>query len=374
MKTNIFHFIGSLNDGGAETLVKDYCLLIDKDKFDAKVVTLHNTINSSNKKILESNGTKILPIYKRWNLLTKIFHRVLGRIYVSVKLKKLINKYNPDIIHTHLHLLKHIPYAVKNKNNIKLFYTCHNLPDKFFGNKDNKEYFACRSLIDTHNLRLVALHNGMKQELNKMFEVDNTVVIRNAINFKRFTELKETKSEIRQSLGIPDNAFLVGHIGRFAEQKNHSFLIDVFYELQKTKSDAFLLLVGHGKLENEIKEKIKLLGLTNKTLILSHRSDVPRLLKSMDIFVFPSKFEGLGIVLIEAQAMKIRCVVADTIPKEAFLSEHIVSERLDSPIKKWVDLIINNKVKNDVYGDISKYDMNLEMKRLEKLYLGDLDD
>lgn len=374
MKTNIFHFIGSLNDGGAETLVKDYCLLIDKTTFNSKVITLHNTIDSSNKKILESNGIEILPIYRKWNILTKIFHRVFGSIYVPIKFKRIINKYTPNIIHTHLRLLHHVHHAVKNKTNIKLFYTCHNLPNKFFGNKDNKEYFACKSLITTHGLQLIALHDEMKQKLNQMFDVNNTVVIRNAINFKRFTELEETKNDIRHSLGIPCDSFVVGHIGRFAEQKNHKFLIDVFYQLQKTKQNSFLILVGHGKLENEIKEKINLLGLTDKTLILSHRSDIPRLLKSMDVFVFPSIFEGLGIVLIEAQAMKIRCIVADTIPLEAFLSENIVSESLDAPIEKWVYLIANDKIKNNIYGDISKYDMNLEMKRLEKLYLGDLND
>jgi glycosyltransferase involved in cell wall biosynthesis len=235
--------------------------------------------------------------------------------------------------------------------------------------KREEEGIAARHLIKENGLRLIALHDEMKTELNEMFGIDNTVVIRNGVDFKRFQNVKVSKKEIRKSLGIPENAYVVGHVGRFDRVKNHEFLVEIFNELVKRKDNAFLLLVGVGELEENIEMKLHNYGLDGKYLILSHRSDIPELMKAMDVFVFPSLYEGLGIVLIEAQVSNLRCIVSDSVPKEAFQTDLAVPVSLNKSVSEWCDVILDDSIKDKNNGDINNYDMNKEIKRLEELYL-----
>ena len=106
-----------------------------------------------------------------------------------------------------------------------------------------------------------------------------------------------------------------------------------------------------------------------KTLILSHRTDIPYLLNAMDVFVFPSLYEGLGIVLVEAQVAKLRCVVSDRVPNDAILTPSAIPVSLDCSAKEWSDIILNNKLINDTYGNLDEYNMEIQIKRLEDIYL-----
>ena len=109
--------------------------------------------------------------------------------------------------------------------------------------------------------------------------------------------------------------------------------------------------------------------LEDRYLILSNRIDIPELLKSMDVFVFPSLFEGLGIVLIEAQLLQLKCVISDKIPNEAIKRNTTIVMSLDKDPKQWCDVIFDNNIRGDIIGNINDYDMNSEIHVLEKLYL-----
>ena len=123
------------------------------------------------------------------------------------------------------------------------------------------------------------------------------------------------KKQIRKELGIPEDAFVIGHVGRFAEEKNHTFIIDVMDELLRLESKSILLLIGDGALQEGIRQKVRYLGLESRVIFAGVRSDIPRLLKgAMDCFLFPSLHEGMGLAGIEAQAAGIPCVLSDHIP------------------------------------------------------------
>ena len=371
MKTKIIEFIDSLNDGGAETLVKDYALMIDKLKFEIEIIVLRNLTKTANVSVLRENNIKIIPIYKKWNFLYKAIYLFTNRFYTPFKLKCIIKRENPDVIHTHLALLKYLSPISKTLKNIRLLYTCHNLPKLLFDGKRKNEFEAAKKLFDSCDFRLIALHSNMKKELDDMFDVKTTKVVKNGIDFNRFRNVIETQDEIRTSLGIPQNAFVVGHIGRFSEQKNHAFLVEIFKELSNRKDNAYLMLVGDGDLKESVELKLNEYGLGSKVRFLSHRKDVPRLLKAMDVFVFPSKFEGLGIVLIEAQVSNLKCIVSDKVPREAFLTSYVTSMGLDVSVDKWCDAILDASLEKCDDERLDEYDMNKEIKYLEKLYLGE---
>ena len=143
-------------------------------------------------------------------------------------------------------------------------------------------------------------------------------------------------------------------------------------QVNEVKENAFLLLVGTGELLSDVESQIESNALSQNTLILSNRTDIPRLLKAMDVFLLPSLYEGFPISLIEAQAAGLRCVVSDTVPKDSFISGKVTALSLNDPDEKWRDEILNLEG-GDGYPDrLEAFDINDVIKRVEKLYLGEL--
>lgn len=369
MKTKVIEYVSRMQDGGAETIVKDYALLLDKDKFDVIVICEDYKKNSANYKILKENNVKTIYLYGKFDLLCRALQRIFGQRFISLLFNRVLKQIKPDIIHVQLESLEVLYHSRKYLDNVKLFFTCQNLPELKIGDKRPKEREACRYLLDHNNLQIFALHNEMAREIEDRFNIDNVIVLKNGIDFDRFKNVKESKEEIRRSIGIPEDAYLVGHVGRFHYQKNHELLIKAFADVTKKKDNAYLLLIGSGNLENEVKKQIEELGLTKKVVILSHRKDIPRLMKSMDVFLFPSRYEGLGIVLIEAQISGLPCVISNTLPHEAYQDKNITELALDAPIEDWSKAVISPIGNIDKWGNIDEYDMRKVIKKLESYYL-----
>lgn len=196
-------------------------------------------------------------------------------------------------------------------------------------------------------------------------------IIHNAINTKKFVFDKDKREKLRKALNIDEN-FVIGHVGRFNLQKNHGFLINVFNEVYLINKRAKLLLIGEGPLEDKIKRQVEQLGLEKAVIFLGVRNDVADLYNAMDCFVLPSLFEGLGIVVVEAQASGLHCYVSDTVPREAKITDLVNFMSLDKSPKFWAEKIVNQ----NVYGhfDTAKiiklagYDITSEAKNLKNLY------
>ena len=141
--------------------------------------------------------------------------------------------------------------------------------------------------------------------------------LRNALDLDAYAFSAERRVAARAELGIEGDALVVGHVGRFAPQKNHSFLIEVFAELLKGRPDARLVLVGKGELEGEVRAKAEALGALSSIVLTGVRSDVPALLSAFDVLALPSLYEGMPNVVIEAQATGLACVVSDTVTRQA---------------------------------------------------------
>ena len=369
MKTKVVEFIGRIQDGGAETLVKDYALLMDKQDFDVTVLCEDYKPASANYRILKENGVKIVAMYKPSFFVSKVLARLLGKRYVAVLLRKAIRQLKPDVLHAHLEMLEIMYHARDVLDGIRLFFTCHNPPQMLIGEERPKERDACRYLLDHNGLQIIALHEQMAEEIDRMFHIEGTKVIRNGIDFSRFRNIPESKEEVRRKLGIPQDAYVVGQVGRFAYQKNPEFTVEVFAKLLEKRENARLLLIGRGDQE-ALHRQIRELGIEDKVQILISRTDIPQLLKAMDVFILPSRFEGLGIVLIEAQAAGLPCVVSENIPQEAFQSPDIVRLELSAAKEVWADALLDPRGNIASYGDLNDYDMNREIRRLEDLYRG----
>ena len=193
------------------------------------------------------------------------------------------------------------------------------------------------------------------------------IILPNAIDVTRFEFNMFARQEIRDKYGIAENDFVVGHIGRFYPQKNHEFLIDIFAELHKQKTNTKLLLLGDGPLQENIKQKVQMLGLSNDVIFAGLQNNSAPFYSAMDVFAFPSLWEGLGIVLIEAQYNGLPCIASMHVPKEAQISSNILFLKLEK--KTWTSSILDVrrlKCKN-VQSD--EFDIANQYLRLKKLYL-----
>jgi len=168
-------------------------------------------------------------------------------------------------------------------------------------------------------------------------------IIPNAIESTKYHFNQQDRNITREMLGIPETSFVIGNIGRFDYQKNHQFLIKIFFELVKKEPNTKLLLVGDGEDFPKIQKMVRNSGFSNDVFFLGRRTDIPALLSSMDCFVLPSHFEGLGIVLLEAQANGLPCIVSSVVPHEVAIQGMITFINLDKPIYEWVSAILEKR-------------------------------
>lgn len=370
MKKKVIQFISALGDGGAETLVKDYACMLDRDLFDVTIVCIYQLTGTANSKRIIDNDIKTFYIYKNHKLLTRIFRTIFGELYIPLKLKRYFKKERPDIIHVHLAHLKYI-YRIRScLKGVKVFYTCHSLAKRMFSGKNAIEKKAALNLIENNNLQLIALHKQMADELNSLFSIDNTVIIKNGVDFNKFREVNQTKEDLRVQYNIPERSLVLGNIGRFVPSKNQMLLLDIINELKRREVDSQLMIIGSGELEAELRERVHKYSLDENVFFFSHRTDIPQLLKCMDVFVFPSLYEGLSVTLVEAQVSGLKCVISDKINPESILSESTIVVPLDSPVDVWVEKILDASCRNHIHNDINQFDLRKEIKKLEDLYLG----
>lgn len=205
-----------------------------------------------------------------------------------------------------------------------------------------------------------------------IFGKGNFTVLHNAIDLEKFSFNQSTRDKCRSELGISNDVLLIGHVGAFNEQKNHNFLIKVFYEVQKTRK-AELILIGKGSLEEQVKKQVNDLQIAEKVHFMGMREDVECWMQAMDVFVLPSRWEGLGMVLIEAQAANLPVIAADCVPSEVKICDRFNQCSLESGLSTWSKLITET-LAGDTHKQtnlgITDYDIEKEKTRLCKIYEG----
>ncbi|UYZ34258.1 glycosyltransferase [Clostridium beijerinckii] len=198
-------------------------------------------------------------------------------------------------------------------------------------------------------------------------------ILKNAIDVSKYSFSSETRQAYREKLEL-DGCFVLGHIGRFVYPKNHEMLIEIFRNVYNEMPNARLMLIGEGELKDTISKKVKKYNLEDVVLFMGKRADVPQLLQAMDVFLLPSQFEGLGLVLIEAQVAGLKCLASTNVPKEAQITPNM--EYVQDSVSDWVDGILKltngyERVKCDELIKKSGYDLREQIKILEKLYMGE---
>jgi len=363
-KIRILHVLGGLNRGGAETMIMNVYRKIDRSKIQFDFV-IHTSNKCDYDDEIKALGGRIysLPRYTGKN------HFFYKKTWDS------FYKQHPEykIVHGHVRSTAVIYLRSAKKYGKVTIVHSHNTSSGkgFSATVKNAMQYPIRYIADY--LFACSYHAGTWLFGNKACKKDNFFILNNAIDAKAFIFDEKKRMEKRNEFGIEDK-YIVGHIGRFDLQKNHEFLIDIFKEVHDKNEKAVLMLIGDGYLRPYIEKKVADLELSNSVIFTGVRSDIPDLLNAIDVFLFPSLFEGLGIVAIEAQACGIHCIVADTVPQEAYLTDLIEEISLKSSVSSWSENVLkylSGYDRRNTYDEISQKGYNIEetSKWVEDFYL-----
>ncbi len=359
--------LSGMNAGGAETFLMKVYRRLDKDKYQMDFVLNERGKNFYEDEIL-SLGGKIYKIPCKSESLSE-FKKQLTAIIKDNGYKHAFRITSTAMGFMDLKIAKKAGAKIctaRSSNSsdgggLKAF-AAHRL-GRILYNKYVDVKFAPSDLAAEYTFGKKAYKNG------------KVTILNNGVDLSVFHYDKEGGKDIRKEFGISDDKFVVGHIGRLMPQKNHSFLLDIFNEICKEKVNAVLMLVGKGELEQQIKDKISALGLEDKVIFTGVRADIPQMLSAMDVFVFPSFYEGMPNTVIEAQSTGLPCLISDTITKEADITGLVNYLSLNDGAKVWAEkaLSIVEKERRDTKADFIKngYDIESVVKKFTQLVFGE---
>lgn len=357
----VLHILQRMEAGGTQTLLMNIYRKIDRTKvqFDFLVVYKEKQFFDDE---IEKIGGHVYKMSFREDLNLLKFQKDLENFFAQHKEYKIVHCHAYTIGDICLKAAKKsgIPVRIAHSHNNETVHDIKYLPKLFMQRiftKNATDFLAC------------------SEEAGKYLFKDKPFrVIKNAIDSQNFIADINIREETRKELGLEDT-FVVGHVGRLHAQKNHDFLIEVFEEIKKKKSNARLILVGTGPLEEKVKSKVEEKDLVDCVHFLRNRRDMNRIYQAMDVFVFPSLFEGLGIVSIEAQAAGVPSVCSEGVPPETDITPIYRKLQLSDGAKKWADAALEMAENPNAHMNMQQYvmdagfDIGSTAKYMEQYYL-----
>ena len=347
-----------MNYGGVEMVVMNYYRHIDRTKVQFDFFALEGSAVPQREEIERLGGrVYIVPKYTHLSAYEKDIIRLFKQ-----------NQYK--IVHSYMNTLSVFSLWGAKKAGVPNR-IAHNHSTAGKGEtKKNIIKYALRPFAKIYPTKLCACSQYAGEWLygkSAEFQVFN-----NAIDLSRYSYDPQKAAAVRKELGLEDK-LVVGHIGRFCYQKNHDFLIDIFNEIHKQRQEAVLLLIGEGELEQDIRNKVKKLGLTDSVCFMGKQKDTSKFYQAMDCFVLPSRYEGLGVVAIEAQACSVPVICSTAVPKDAKITSSVKFIGLDESSSNWADCVldvIKTQVKRNEREEVRKagYDIEVEAQKLTDFY------
>lgn len=357
----VLQVVTHMNRGGLETMLMNYYRNIDRTKVQFDFLT-HRPENEKKDydDEIRSLGGKIyhMPVL---NPFSRSYMKSLDEFFKEHK------EYR--IVHSHLDCLSAYPLKMAKKNGVPVR-IAHAHTTLVENNLKKYIKLFSKKLIPKYATDLFACG---KLAGEWMFQGKQFKILNNAIDTKKYIFDANIRQKVRDKLGIVEKEYVIGHVGNFTPPKNHAFIIEVFAEICKKRENVRLILVGGGDNAQQYKKRTKELGIEDKVIFMGMRKDVPDLMQAMDVFFFPSIYEGLPVTLIEAQAAGLHCIVSENITKEVAITKLIEFISLNENIDIWSDCILRytESNRNNMLGKIEKgkYDIKKNAKWLEEFYI-----
>ncbi|PFL17451.1 glycosyl transferase family 1 [Bacillus cereus] len=320
----VLHVVVNMNRGGAETLIMNLYRNIDRSKVQFDFLTCKEGV-------FDEEIVKLGGEIHRIPYVTDVGHRG----YIKALNTFFSSHPQYKIVHSHMDKMSGFVLRSAKKGGVPVR-IAHSHSTSSEGGAIAKVYkwYAGAFIIPcaTHFLACsIAAAQWLFPD-----RASTTEIFNNGIECAKFAFSSEIREQVRKELKLHEDAFVIGHVGRFAYPKNHTFLIDIFAQLIESRPKSILLLVGDGPLRVEMEKKVEKLNLTNRVKFLGIRSDINRLLQAFDIFVFPSIYEGLPVTLIEAQGAGLPCIISDNITQDVDLGLNLVEQCSLLDGREWI--------------------------------------
>lgn len=357
----VLQVVTHMNRGGLETMIMNYYRQIDREKvqFDFLTHRPESEKKDYNDEILALGG--------------RIFHLPKLNPFSPFYLKQvhLFFRNHPEykIIHVHLDCMSSVILKIAEMEGVPV-----RIAHSHSSNQDKNLKYLLK-VIYKRSIKKYATHLFACGETagKWMFGTDNFHIISNAINTKDYTFNVKERKHIRDEFHLKNDDYVIGHVGRFSVVKNQTFLLNVFEYISKIHQNVKLILVGEGTEFLHIKKLVQKKGLEESVIFTGLRKDVNKLMQAMDVFVFPSLYEGVPVALIEAQVANLPCIVSDKVSCDSKISLDFNQVDLKAPLSCWEDAIMKYKNKNRLEGygdiDIHNYDINDCAIKLQYFYI-----
>lgn len=355
----VLHVVTYMGRGGLETMLMNYYRHMDRSKvqFDFLV---HRDFEADYDKEIQTLGGHIYHISRLvpWS---KSYRMQLKKFFTEHPEYKIVHVHQDCLSSVALQCAEEcgVPVRIAHSHNSK--------QDK------NIKYLIKRCYMKGIPKYATDLFSCGKQAGKWMFGRHSFQILYNAIDTSKYVYSQVISDKVRRELHVENN-LVIGHVGRFDPQKNHGFLIDIFKECVKRNPNVKLLLVGDGDGRKQIQEKVSKSEIAEKVIFTGVRADVNKLMQAMDVFAFPSLYEGLPVTMIEAQASGLPCIISKNVSEECIVTNGLVtSKRLDEAPSEWAECILEqvHRPREDHIGEIKAagYDIIAAAKQLEKFYL-----
>lgn len=359
----VAQIMGKWFGGGVEAVVMNYYRHINREHIQFDFICDKDSTHIPYEEI-ESLGGKVILISPYQN--PRAYHR---------ELKEVLKQGKYLIVHSHINTLSFFSLWAAKEAGVKVRIAHSHSTTNSKEKKKNLMKQLLRPLSKLFATDYVSCSELAGRWLfgNRTYNKGEVYLLNNAIDLERFVYNEEVRKSKRAELNIPENMFVIGHIGRFVEQKNHEFLLDVFKEIHDRHSNSMLLLAGDGPLRDQMKKKVDMLNLNQSVIFLGQRKDANELYQAFDLFLLPSLYEGLPVVGVEAQTAGLLCVLSNDMTKETKVIDSTIFLNLDLGPSAWADSILKNyknyhrrNTKEEVASH--GFDIELEAKKLENLY------
>lgn len=360
----ILHMLYTMSIGGAETFIYNLLSGLDTYKYHIDIcIQGKDVTNKKLYKLCEEKGCHIyvIPAFnKNYPAYVKAVDRILKDKHY-------------EAVHIHMNaLINCAPVYIALRRSEKVVVHSHNTQNNSGGKVGRMIHCLNRRILQNKNIIRVACGEDAGKWL---FGKQKFIVLDNAISISEFAYNETNRCKKREELGIKEKT-VIGHVGRFVEAKNHEFLLEIFAAyVREKKKDTVLVMIGDGELMETMKHKAHELGIWECVIFAGSKTDSAPYYSAFDCLLFPSKFEGLPFVLVEAQVNGLPIVASDRVTTEMNITGNINFVPLDASKEEWLSTIEKalkpvNRISNVEKMRATKYNIENMVKNVENIYSG----
>lgn len=367
-KIKVMHLIWSMGDGGAQRIVLNYLRDFQDDPdIELKLFVYNHPTNSYYDREIKQNHYHVEYLnYPRSKVRIPVIRWPFNRRIAKKAWQKAIREYKPDIVHVHISELLNVTLKPIIKENVPIrFDTLHSNPKRYKGwtLRTIKKAFLSEHVIP------VCVTKEQAQIAKEYYGISQWEVLHNGVDFRQLRKERISACEARKMCGLPEDAFVVIGVGRLTPIKNFPLLIQAFGILSEEHPGAVLAIAGEGEERRNLERAAEESGIADRVFFLGNQDKMSYVYRAADVLGVTSISESSSLVLLEAQALGVRCVISDGVPEESIITDRVRKMPAGASAEQWAQALLQVDYRGEKVCEEEEYEVQEVSKRLKNLYL-----